>query len=185
MSDQVKKLTKEGACGGNEELVGLAEEIKTNDTRYSQKHHPAVKRQLAKKAGAVQQADHVQQADAVQQAGVVQHAGAGQQADAVQQAAAPQQADAVQQAAAPQQAGAVQQAAAAQQAGVQLADIDHRQNAIIVNVDDGEEEAIPPPPKKKTSDLAREAYMHYSESIERSKKLEEKLDRCMDKFLSD
>lgn len=49
MSDQVKKLRKEGACGGNEELVGLAEEIKTNDTRYSQKHHPAVKRQLAKK----------------------------------------------------------------------------------------------------------------------------------------
>ncbi|CAC5363794.1 unnamed protein product [Mytilus coruscus] len=132
-----EKLTKEAACGKREKLVGLAEEIKTNDTRYSQKQHPAVAT-----------------------------------VDDVPQDKVPQ----------PLQAKLETQAdvdAEEQQEGaVHHAEDDQRPNAIIVADNDGEEEdQIIPLPKKKTSDLARKAYIQYADIIERSKRLEEKLER--------
>ena len=72
---------------------------------------------------------------------------------------------------------------------------DHRKIAIPVedtdedDVGDDDAQDIQPdsPPKKKmksTTELARESYEAYLESLERSKRLEAKMDKCMDKFLS-
>ncbi|VDI28057.1 Hypothetical predicted protein [Mytilus galloprovincialis] len=59
---------------------------------------------------------------------------------------------------------------------------DHRAQAIHISEDEVQN---PTPPKKlKISEVARQAYEEYTKSIERSKKLEAKLDKCMDKLLN-
>lgn len=62
--------------------------------------------------------------------------------------------------------------------------VDHRAQAIPIAEDEEEVQNHTPPKKLKTSEVARQAYEEYTKSIERSKKLEAKLDKCMDKFLN-
>ncbi|XP_061190421.1 tropomyosin-1, isoforms 33/34-like [Saccostrea echinata] len=59
----------------------------------------------------------------------------------------------------------------------------NRRRAIPLDSDDDSDQEEPPK-KKTTSELAREAYEVYLSSAERSRRLERKMEQCMDKFLS-
>lgn len=61
---------------------------------------------------------------------------------------------------------------------------DFRRQAIEIDEDDEEEEAMPPAKKKTTSELAREAYEAYTREIDTNRRLADKMERCMDKFLN-
>ncbi|VDI42290.1 Hypothetical predicted protein [Mytilus galloprovincialis] len=61
----------------------------------------------------------------------------------------------------------------------------NRFTAIPIADDEDEEEAVQPPPKKKGAmEMARDTYQAYQDHLDRLRPIENKMERCMDKYLS-
>ncbi|CAC5404996.1 unnamed protein product [Mytilus coruscus] len=163
MGDQVKKMTKDNVIYPSEELKELAAEIRVAEARYSTKGTPHKGKKLRKSSSS---SDRCTSSTVQPVAQAVQPV--AQVVQPVAQVAQPV-------------AQVVQPVAQVTQP---IAAVDHRAQAIPIAEDEEEVQNPTPPKKLKTSEVARQAYEEYMKTIERSQKLEAKLDKCMDKFLN-
>jgi hypothetical protein len=63
------------------------------------------------------------------------------------------------------------------------ANVDLRRRAVQISSSDEDIPAVAQPPKKSNTELARECYTEYLASMNRSRDIESKLDRALDKIL--
>ncbi|CAC5370974.1 unnamed protein product [Mytilus coruscus] len=159
MTDQVRKLTKDGMTICNPELKRLVEEVRAMDSRYSQKSDPASKRANLKRLNASKEVER-------------------EVANIVARLSTPLEQDDAQE-------DQVEEPQESQEEPQEPSGVANRFQAIPVADHEDEEEAVQPSPKKKGAmEMARDTYQAYQDHLDRLRPLENKMERCMDKYLS-